>query len=481
MTGLTTDHAHWLEDERHIPVEIAAQAGVISHKGAVGFPYLIGGRAAFAKFRTPDKTRFWIEPSGQPLVLWNLDSLADASGSGETVIVAEGELDGLSWLTAAQPYVTSVPSGAPSKPGEGDIDPHQDSQFSYLWKGGQIHPDIAKFSRVVLSTDADGPGQILRDELAIRIGRDKCWVVDYPDDCKDANDVLKRHGVAGLLEVLGRARPIVPNRLVSFSEIPERATREIYSTGWSGLDPHMMIAPPELMVITGVPGAGKSQWALALCANLARIHGLKGAIMQFEDNPDRNRRDLKAYARAWQTATHAAIADEPDVWVDRMFRTIAPSEQISNDVDFDLKWVHTAIHEAVCRHGCRWVLIDPWNEIEHVWRVNENETAYTNQALRELKRIARRYQILLIVVTHPSKGVNGKPVDEVNLYDISGSAAWRNKADHGVIIYRETPTSQETIIKIDKSKDWTIMGFPGSVVMRYAPQSRTFECIGRAC
>lgn len=471
MDELTIEHAEWLEQVRKIPVEIAAEAGVISRKGAIGFTYSKNGRPQFAKFRTLDKSKFWIEPSGITPSLWNIDSLAEASGRNETLVITEGEIDALSWMAAGVAYVVSVPTGAPNKPGEGDIVPSKDNHFGYLWHGGKLHPDIAKFDRVILSTDNDQPGLILRDELAIRIGRPKCWVVKYPSGCKDANDVLKSRGADELRAIYENARPIVPNKLVPFSEIPERGSRPRYSSGWSALDRHLMVTPPELMVITGVPGAGKSQWALALCANLARIHGLKGAILQFEDNPDRNRRDLLAYASAWQSV----IQKPPHEWVDRMFWTISPSEDEEDDVSFNLEWLSSAIQEAACRHGAKWILIDPWNEVEHVWRVNETETAYTNQALRDLKRLARRYQVVVIIVAHPSKGVDGKSVNEISLYDISGSAAWKNKADHGIVIYRQNPTAEETVVKVDKCKDWMTMGVPGAVAMKFDSMRRIFD------
>jgi hypothetical protein len=127
------------------------------------------------------------------------------------------------------------------------------------------------------------------------------------------------------------------------------------------------------------------------------------------------------------------------------------------------------------------VLVDPWNEVEHVWRINETETGYTNQALRELKRLTRRFQIALIIVTHPSKaGGMNKGVGDMSLYDISGSAAWKNKADHGVIVSRESPTAIETLIKIDKSKDFKTMGHPGVVRMRFEPERAWFSFVGAA-
>jgi twinkle protein len=330
---------------------------------------------------------------------------------------------------------------------------------------------------VILATDDDGPGRILRDELAIRLKRTRCWYVKYPPGCKDANDVLQAFGPSELGTMLREARPIVPSSLVPFSDIPVRAEQQRYSSGWSGLDPHLMIVPPELVVVTGTPGAGKSQWTLALVANLARVHGLKGAILQFEDNPERNRRDLLAYAESWVHQPQRGVGGDPAAWVDRMFRTIAPAEDLDEATDFNLAWLHAAIEEAATRHGAKWILIDPWNEVEHVWRINETETAYTNQALRDLKRLARRYQLAIIVVAHPTKGAGAKSVEEVSLYDISGSAAWKNKADHGIIVHR-LPTDPETTIKIDKSKDFWVMGAPGAVRMRYQPRTASFEFVG---
>jgi twinkle protein len=473
---LSNEHATWLEEIRKIPCEIAAEVGVVSKGENLAFEYRQGGAAMFVKVRTEQK-RFWIEPKGSALCLWNEDCLSEQSEA--PLIITEGEFDALSFMVAGAIRVVSVPNGAAGKPGEGDIVPAQDQQFAYLWEGGKLRRGLARAGKIILATDADVPGQILRDELAVRLGRSRCWFVSYPGGCKDANEVLVKFGADALTDVIADAKPIVPNRLVPFSAIPSRTELPRYSSGWSGLDNHLMIVPPELVVVTGTPGAGKSQWTLALCSNLARVHGLRGAILQFEDKPDRNRKDLIRYARSWKGQELGGIKEEPEAWVDRMFTTIAPAEDKDEDTDFNLDWLRATIEEAATRHGAKWVLVDPWNEVEHVWRVNETETGYTNQALRELKRLTRRYQIALIIVTHPSKmGGANKAVSEMSLYDISGSAAWKNKADHGIIISRETPTAIETHVKIDKSKDFKTMGHPGVVRMKFAPERASFDFVG---
>ena len=93
-----------------------------------------------------------------------------------------------------------------------------------------------------------------------------------------------------------------------------------------------MLVPPQLIVVTGKPNARQDRSGRsALVANLARLHGLKGAILQFEDNPERNRRDLIRYAKAWTGQERSGIVDEPVAWVDRMFRTISPQRGLNED------------------------------------------------------------------------------------------------------------------------------------------------------
>lgn len=485
---LSSTHAEWLEDTRKIPCEIAAEAGFVSRGNDLAFEYRTNDGLSFRKVRREIKNAdgsagktFFIEPPGRPLSLFNEACLSDPCKPETPLIICEGEIDAASWMTAGATRVVSVPNGAPAKPGEGDIVPAEDRQFSYLWDGDKLKAGIDQFRKIILATDGDKPGLTLRDELAIRLGRSRCFVVEYPTGCKDANDVLQKHenGADILMHMIDDARPMVPSKLVPIMEIPDRGVRVAYSTGWGRMDDHLKIVMPELVVVTGTPGSGKSQWSLALCMNLARIHGLRGAIFQFEDSVDRNKHDILRYARSWlHDPRWQDTIRSPEYWAREMFFTISPKEDEDDEVNFDLKYLQTAIHEAVTRHGCKWVLVDPWNEIEHVWNVRENETAYTNTALRELKRIARRYQIAVIIVAHPGKAADAKNIEEMSLYDVSGSAAWKNKADHGIVIARDKQDSSVTFVKIDKSKDWRIMGQPGTVRMQFNKDTASFAIIG---
>ena len=480
--SMTTDkvlsdaHAKWLEQDRGISCEVAVKFDLHSNGRALGFPYAHpDGQLAFVKWRGPEK-RFWIEPAGTELLPWLIDRLTD--DTCDTLIWTEGEIDALSFLASGASCVVSVPNGALSRPGEGDIVPREDRGFAYLWAGDKLRPELARFKRHILATDSDGPGQILRDELAIRLSRKLCWFVSYPAGCKDANDVLRKHGRRGVQLLLADARPMVPDQLVRFSDIP-RSSGVSLSSGWGDVDPHLMFSLPEVCVISGPPNHGKSQFSLALVANLARVHGMRTAIIQFEDDVDRHRDDLGRYARAWQTSEGKSITMPPDAWVDEMFVTIQPPEDIEEAEDKTLDWLKDRIHEAATRHGCRVVLIDPWNEVEHAWGVTETETAYTGKALRQLRALARKYQMLVLIVTHPSKAGGLKTsTEEMTLYDISGSAHWANKPDHGILIFRPKGTD-ETIVNIAKCRDFRKRGMPGSVIMKFDPRHATFAYVGK--
>ncbi len=473
--GLSEAHATWLDD-RGIPCELAADTGMFSKAGALAFPYRdADGKTLFVKWRGPDK-RFWIDPAGQKLEPWLLHQVSDASS--DTLIWTEGEIDALSVMAAGAGPVVSVPNGAPAKPGEGDILPTQDSAFAYLWQAGRLRPELAGFKRHILATDGDGPGAVLRDELAVRLGRKACWFVSYPAGCKDANDVLRRHGREGVLRLIATARPMVPDQLVPFSAIP-RSSGVSLSSGWGALDAHFMLCLPEVCVISGPPNHGKSQWTLALVANLVRVHGMRVAILQFEDDVDRHRDDLARYACAWRQSTDAGkpIAMNPEAWIDANFVTIQPPEDVEEAADKTLTWLLDRIDEAATRHDCRVILLDPWNEIEHAWGVNETETAYTGRALRQIRALARKYQLLIIIVTHPSKSGGQKDDPEtMSLYDVSGSAHWANKPDHGVLIYRPKG-SDETIVNVAKCRDFRKRGQPGTVNMRFDPRTATFSVV----
>ncbi|XP_066341108.1 primase homolog protein-like [Miscanthus floridulus] len=80
----------------------------------------------------------------------------------------------------------------------------QDKKYNYLWNCKDY---LDSASRIILATDDDHPGQALAEELARRLGKERCWRVKWPkkndtDTCKDANEVLMFLGPQALRKVI---------------------------------------------------------------------------------------------------------------------------------------------------------------------------------------------------------------------------------------------------------------------------------------
>ena len=131
----------------------------------------------------------------------------------------------------------------------------------------------------------------------------------------------------------------------------------------------------------------------------------------------------------------------------------------------DVGWLLERAEVAVIRHSAKAILIDPWNEIEHSRSAHETTTEYTNRAIREIKDFARRFDVLVIIVAHPTKGATQKSPEEVTLYDIADSAAFQNKADLGVVVARLGDPAVDTLtgVFVKKVRYQPVTGSIGSI------------------
>ena len=122
----------------------------------------------------------------------------------------------------------------------------------------------------------------------------------------------------------------------------------------------------------------------------------------------------------------------------------------------------------VRRKGIRVFILDPYNCLEHQIPSGQSETQYISEFLEKLRSFARRRQVLVILAAHPTKmkkdPMSGKfPVP--TMYDISGSAAFFNKADFGIAIERDRARGV-TRVHVQKVK-FRHLGQPGVASFQY--------------
>jgi twinkle protein len=146
----------------------------------------------------------------------------------------------------------------------------------------------------------------------------------------------------------------------------------------------------------------------------------------------------------------------------------------NDDADFNLGWIIDRAIDAVVRYDVRVLLIDPWNEVEHPKCRDESTTEYIARSIRELRKFAREYGVL-VVVAHPTKDVHERGEVRIpTLYDIDGSAAWFNKSDHGLCIHRPNPQQDESSIIIQKVR-FTTTGEKGDARLSFDCRTCRYE------
>lgn len=486
-------------ERRKICPEIASKYGVHSGSCAaeggevrpdpngnvIVFPFIDRGGISAEKYRAPGK-KFW-QRAGGKRTFWNADALDDPAliEGRNALVITEGEFDALSVLTCGYPFAVSVPDGAPAVPdgkSPEDLDPvdgNDDSgKFSFLWHN---RDRLKKVKRFIIAADADGPGRRLAAELVRRLSPARCSFVEYPSDCKDLNDVLMIHGPETVTALINGAKPYPVRGLYALSDYPQLGDLETFAVGFDGWSRFLSVFPGEFMVISGVPSHGKSSWALNLIANLATIHGWKTAICSPEMRTVPMLRDrFRRYKLGRRFGPSDPDIPKADAWIQRSFVFIDtdPTGTGTDDESFDLPWIIDRATDAVLRYGVRVLLIDPWNEIEHARGKDENLTDYIARSIRELKRFARLYGVIVIVVAHPTKEVGkGGVARTVTLYDIEGSAAWFNKCDHGIVIERADHNSSQCTVYVQKSR-FEEAGRKASLLMEFHQDAMRFVPIG---
>jgi len=414
---------------------------------SIGFPYYRDDELINVKYRDKDKN-FRLE-AGAERIFYGLDHI-----DNDQVIIVEGEVDKLSMYETGLKSCISVPDGAPS---HNSTD--YSSKFDFLKE--ERLSDVKKF---VLCVDSDPAGLRLEEELSRRLGRDRCNKATLPEDCKDANDVLRKYGMVPLAECIAEAKPYPIEGTYNSNDLSESIDR-LYdtgvdkgvSTGWMGLDKLYMIRPGILSVVTGIPSSGKSNWIDAMMVNIADEHGWNFAIFSPENQPleDHMARVLEKYVGSPfmdgpnMRMSREELADGKS-WLANHFTWILPND----DKQWTLDIILDAAKRLILTKGIRGLVIDPWNEIEHDRDDRQTETEYISMSLKRIRQFARRYGIHIWVVAHPAKMYRDKQgkIPVPTPYDISGSARWRDKSDNCVTIWRDLSDNDNIIVQIHVQK-----------------------------
>ena len=409
-------------------------AGTQSELPAVGFIYGEPDSPTAIKWRAIGEKQF--KQTGSANTFFNMSAIPE---NQTEIVIVEGECDVIA-LDSVGIKSISVPNGAPQKiQSNFMVDPSEDGKFSYIWSSKDF---LDRFEKIIICVDQDKPGDCLAEELARRLDRSRCWRVKFPDDCKDAGDVLLKHGASVLRESVESAEPLPLVGIKTANDFTEQV-EELYlhgyargeSTGFSTLDNFMSIQEGMIYTITGYPGHGKSTFVDNIMCNLAYRRGWKFAIASFENPPVTHCITLaeKIIGRPFYDGANPRMSKEQ--MRDAMDFMDAHFVFLDNEGLASVASVMERTASAIKRLGVRGLVIDPYSHLKMEY--SDQEHINISKMLTELSAFARNNKVAIFFVAHPAKqyAVNGQlPI--CTGHSISGSMAWWSKSDHGLTVHR---------------------------------------------
>jgi len=474
----------WLAS-RGISDEVMNHFGIIfsTHKfngsgeiPSIGFPYKKQGVTYAIKWRSAsDEHKYFTQTKGGAKTFYNLPEKLNGE---KRIIICEGEMDVLSLATAGIGFgkddhtlVVSVPNGAPAKVSETSYD---DKKYAYIRDAQKI---LLNIDQSILLTDADSAGENLKETLSRRIGKAKCFEVDFAQ-YKDANEVLMTQGVTGIQDAIENATPLPLAGLNNISVYQDKI-QTLYDKGYSeglriglpSFDRLISFNPSNLFVITGYPSSGKSELADEICIRLAK-QGWNICMASFEKPPQLHAMQLasKITGKPFFKGKHERMSQEElDFaleFIDKHF--IFQDHQAGSP--FTIDGILDFASSGILRHGNQRVLvIDPFNFID-LKQGKMMMTDAINLLLTKVSQWAKSTGSVVLFIAHPAK-----PQDYGNKVpsglQISGSISWYTKADFLLSVVRNDNDVSIHVLKVR----WNFQGEQGIAKLRYNEVCGRFE------
>jgi twinkle protein len=488
-TQSLTDTAMQALSDRGIDPDVAVRMGVesvlpkatdASPCDMILFPHMRHDTQVHWTIRTigSGPKKFWQQPGGKRC-LWNGDVVSDATLRGQTpLIITEGHLDALALMTVGFSAVVSVPDGAPGIGGHGEGDDDDllaKKKYAYL---SSIRDELREWPSVIVAADADEPGRRLLDDLARIIGRARVRVMEYGAGCKDANQLLIEGGPEALVAAVERAPWMDVGGIHEWDSWPAVDLPKAVDAGVPGIGGLWKFRPGELSVLVGIPGHGKSALANHIAWSLARNHDWVVCLFSPEQHPSIHaQRMLSIHLDKPQAGATAEQRKAASAWLREHFVLLAAERDAPPTVD----WLRERIATVAWRYNCRLVIVDPWNQLDHLRPDGYREDEYEKMVLRLLGRTAVDCGVHIMILVHPRKPAEEAKAKPPTGYSISGSGHWLNRPDLGATIFRDDDDGVR--FRCWKARyadgEWYDNGRTGEVTLRLSGYSKRFVSLER--
>jgi len=415
---------------------------------ALVIPHVFKNNLMNIKFRMlpPSPKRFTRVP-GASSILYNYDKI---DLSKDYIYVCEGELDTLSLVQAGERNVVGITVGA--------------KRFDPSWI--ELLKD---FKIVYIVLDNDPPGQEGARIIADRLGRDRCLNVllppdpinDQGDTISDVNDYFRIFDIDEFRSLTLKATKFTIDTIFSMEGVFEELEHKLKTTGriidgletpWSSLNTKMgVMAPGDLIYVSGKPKTGKTSLALQICYDLSYNHDVPTLLFCLEMPPQRILTKLISLHRRLQMTTpmptHDDLVMTRNDFEDKLMQFYVGYATNSNLLKIDK--LTSIFKQAKRKYGLGLIVFD---NIQYLCRSITNVAQETAKVSRDFKLLAMELGIPVMVIAQPRKLANDQIMTSTDMKD---SAAMEADADTVLINHRKSFADKK--VKSGEVEDDTLL------------------------
>jgi len=404
-------------------------------ENTIKFNYFMGDQLINIKYRDGRKNFKLFK--GAEKIFYNINSVVGY----DSCVIVEGEMDVLALHEAGIKNVISVPNGATLNSNNLD---YLDNCIDYL----------EDKTKIILAVDADEAGQALKQEFIRRLGAEVCYLVDFKG-CKDANEYLLEFGDEKLRKVIDKATQVPLEGVSTLKDVEDdlkdfvvNGFKQGYQIGIENFDKIFSTYTSQFITVTGIPSSGKSDFVDQMVVGYNKNYQWKTAYASPENQP------IYLHAHKLMRKFWGAMPKSSEIDTDKWNEV---TEHVNDNfffIDMDKYNLDSVLRkgaELVKRKGIKCLVIDPFNKVRMA-DASGDVNVYTLEYLSKIEVFAKKYDVLVIVVAHPTKMYKDKDgkLEEPNMYNIKGGGEWYDASYHGLLVHRdyEAKTVKVKVLKI---------------------------------